>query len=595
VVLALVACGGGGRAPESPASRLTLQLSPESTVLIPDGTPASVEVTVTRLPANNRSVTLRALQLPEGVTAGIESPGTGNSGRIVFTAVPRQGQAGTHKVAITAEDGVLVGRADLELVVAVLARVGTSPEKRLELFMSTSFQPASWSDDFFVRHPEATEPLDALQPQHIRLQALELDIPLKTCRPNLEWNFQFLDRIVNPVFSVADNSPQFQIARGPDCMYEISGAGMRFRDPSYQEFAEYAANLVRYYNTSNGIEEGECVTSDPGGPCTSPSGYPITWWGIYNEPNINDLTPDEYVELYNTVVPAMQAVDPNIKFVAVELADFGTEPQRYMPTFIQKVTAQVDAVATHYYSSCNQRDSDQQLFDTIPYFAQHVSYIYSQLQSAGPPLADVPVWVTENNVNADFDKGGGISMCNGTPFVTDKRGSSAFFAAWRPTVFSQLAKAGARSLHHWGFAADAQYGEVDGWTAKPYLSYWVDYWLTRFLGYRIDTGQGAWILDLTVSDSRTVEILAAQKDADGSLVVMIANHAVRMTGDNNGPGAPRTVMIDLSDWGQFSSARLLTLDARTNIVTGPSAVSISPEARIPVTLDGYGVSFLELK
>ena len=69
-------------------------------------------------------------------------------------------------------------------------------------------------------------------------------------------------------------------------------------------------------------------------------------------------------------------------------------------------------------------------------------------------LAAVPVWVTENNVNADFDKGGGISACNGTPFVTDLRGSSAFFAAWRPYVFSQLGKAGIEALYHWDFDAD---------------------------------------------------------------------------------------------------------------------------------------------
>ena len=41
-----------------------------------------------------------------------------------------------------------------------------------------------------------------------------------------------------------------------------------------------------------------------------------------------------------------------------------------------------------------------------------------------PALANVPIWVTENNVNADFDGGGGISACNGTPFVSDHRGSS---------------------------------------------------------------------------------------------------------------------------------------------------------------------------
>ena len=70
--------------------------------------------------------------------------------------------------------------------------------------------------------------------------------------------------------------------------------------------------------------------------------------------------------------------------------------------------------------------------------------------------------MTENNVNADYDKGGGISACNGTEFVLDQRGSSAFFAAWRPYVFSQFGKAGAQALYHWDFDADAELHEPIG-------------------------------------------------------------------------------------------------------------------------------------
>ena len=55
-----------------------------------------------------------------------------------------------------------------------------------------------------------------------------------------------------------------------------------------------------------------------------------------------------------------------------------------------------------------------------------------------------------------------MSACNaGQTFVTDQRGSSPFFAAWRPYVFSQLGKAGVQALYHWDFDADKQFGEVD--------------------------------------------------------------------------------------------------------------------------------------
>jgi len=78
-------------------------------------------------------------------------------------------------------------------------------------------------------------------------------------------------------------------------------------------------------------------------------------------------------------------------------------------------------VATHFYSSCNQHDTDAQLLATIPGFATDVRYIRSQL-ATNPVLASVPVWITENNVNADYAVGNNMSNCNpGQRFVDDTR------------------------------------------------------------------------------------------------------------------------------------------------------------------------------
>ena len=71
---------------------------------------------------------------------------------------------------------------------------------------------------------------------------------------------------------------------------------------NYDAFAAMSANLVEYYNTG-GFDVG-------GAHFQSPSPYPITWWGIFNEPNGNGLTPQDYVNLYNTMVPAMAQADP---------------------------------------------------------------------------------------------------------------------------------------------------------------------------------------------------------------------------------------------------------------------------------------------
>ena len=458
----------------------------------------------------------------------------------------------------------------------VQIQVANTVTGRFSLAMSTSFQPAEWDYQFFASNPAATTTLGNLLPQHIRLQGVSQGVPQTSATT---WDFSILDAITQPVLSVGDHSPEFQIAAAPPFRYDSNG---NFIDTTYGQFADYTKNLVRYYNTGG--------FTAPDGNHVSPSPYPVIWWGIYNEPNFNNVDSTQYTNLYNVVVPAMQTVDPSIKFAAVELGDYSGLAQTYLPAFVSGVTAQVDVLATHFYSSCNQSDSDETVFSTVPRFTTEVQSIQAQLQT-NASLASVPVWVTENNVNADYADANGDSTCNpGQKFVTDQRGSSAFFAAWRPYVFSQLGKVGVQALYHWDFDADAQYGEVDYNTDGLQLSYWVDYWLARMFPFP----PGANLLQSTNSDEGEVEVLSVQ-NPDGSIVIMLSNHALNSTADNNGPGAPRTIAIDVSALGSFQSGSLLTIDANTSVTSGPAAASVTPSPQMTVVLNGYGVAFLTLK
>jgi hypothetical protein len=451
--------------------------------------------------------------------------------------------------------------------------------------MSTSFQPAEWDYTLFQSFPGLSATLQNLQSRHIRLQGVSQGVPQGAAMSaSATWDFSILDAIVQPVLSVGDHSPEFQIAKAPPFMYANNDSSATFQDLTFQQFAGYAQNLVQYYSAGGFSFNGQTYAS-PSYPADT-----ITWWGIYNEPNINNnLTPQQYVQMYNTLVPAMQAVDPSLKFAALELADFSGQVQTWVPPFVDGVTAQVDVMATHFYSTCNQMDTDATVFATIPGFVSDVQLFYSQM-ATNPGLAQVPVWVTENNVNADYDAGNNMSACNpGQTFVTDARGSSAFFAAWRPYVFSQLGKAGVRALYHWDFGADPQFGEVNATTGQTQLSYWVDYWLDR----TFPSSPGSSLLEYTDTDAADVEVLPVM-NGDGSVVVMLANHAVPTPDDNNGPGAPRSILIDVSALGAFSSASLLTIDASTSALTGPSPSSVSPAGQMTVSFSGYGVEFLTL-
>ncbi|MGP0070917.1 MAG: hypothetical protein ACLPWF_03150 [Bryobacteraceae bacterium] len=456
---------------------------------------------------------------------------------------------------------------------------------RLRVAMSTNLQLVNYSAQFFDQTPQALPVLNALQPRHTRVQVVPGSNPLISAGI---WDFSQLDAFLPPIQSSGDHSPELQIAGAPSFMNDANGDLL---PSNYGAFAALSANLVQYYNTG-GFDVG-------GTHFQSPSPYPITWWGIFNEPNGNGLTPQDYVNLYNTVVPAMAQADPSIKFAAVELSDWAPDAESFLPAFVSGVTAPVDALATHLYSTCNQQTLDDTIFPTVLKMATEVSYIVSEL-ATNPNLAFVPVWVTENNVNADYAVGNGLSACNGTPFVLDPRGTSAFFAAWRSLVFELLGQAGAQALYHWDFSSNAQFGETDS-SANPYLSYWVDYYLSHWLpsppGQEIlqvsASGCCLWITHtggLNGLDTHTM----ALRNPDGSVVILMSNHAVqKIFTDNNGTGVLRTFALDLSALGTFTSATLVTLDAATP-PGGPELQSLMPSAQMQVTIPGYGVALLRL-
>jgi uncharacterized protein (TIGR03437 family) len=475
---------------------------------------------------------------------------------------------------------------------------------RLQLAMSTSFQLASYNEQFFSAAPDAATQLTGLYPWHTRSQVVSDGIPLTA--PDT-WDFTVLNTMLAPIQSAGDHSPEFQIGTAPAFLSDANGDILPASIPA---FAQMSANLVRYYNTGGFTDNGQHYQS--------PTPYPVTWWGIFNEPDINNVTAVEYVTLYNAAVPPMAQADPSIKFVAVELSGYA---ETYLPTFVAGVTAPVDVVAKHFYSTCDQTTYDQSLFATVPGFASEVQTMYA-LMAVNPVLANVPVWITENNVNADYDAGNGISACNAPKmFVLDLRGSSPFFAAWRSLVFEQLGEAGAQALYHWSFGADQQFGEIGSPSGNPpygqQLSYWVDYYLAHWLpsppGQDIlqttttgccapDTatgwaGSGGFLFDTQTMAARNV---------DGSVVILMSNYALQpvvatsangnstINFQNNGPGAPRTFALDLSALGSFTSATLVTLDASTALPGGPVPQTLTPAAQMQVTLPGYGAALLRL-
>jgi len=595
----LIGCPSGSGPVEGGGSQtldFTLTLSSSTVLALQDGTPAPVGAAIARSAGNTNSVTLATTGLPSGLQARFTQPGSGSAGTVTFVASGAT-PAGTYAVNIQAGDGGPTTSRSLTVVVGIVATVGSTVDLeqgvggKLQEALGVVFEPDSWRNYFL---PLDWDALEAMGTEVMSVHTVDY-IPMKANTGQAsDWDFTNLDANLLPALAVGNRSPQFVIVQAPPFLNspskDASGVQFIFNDANLQIFAQYCANLVRYYNTG-GFDWG-------GRHFQAPAGYRITWWQIFNEYNVNGLLPTQYIQLYNTIVPAMEAVDPSIKVTALALADFDyleTDPRNNLPWFVASpanggVNAQVDAATLHLYSSTHQTDSDATIFATIPRYTADIGYFYQQLRSR-PDLASVPVWVTESGVQADYQVGG-ISITTGLPFVLDLRGSDAFNAAWQPYLFSQIGKAGCQRLLHWSFSDDMQFGLINETNNFKYLSYWVENALLEKFPWDGATA-GPDILDLNATETSTVETLAT-RNSDGSVVVMMANHAVHAPSDNNGDGDPRTVIVDVSALGTFATATQLTIDGNTDTVNGPAEVAITPAARITVSLGGYGVTFVTL-
>lgn len=253
----MVGCPGEAPQPAPSPGPITISLSAGSITLLPDGTPASIDVTVQRPAGNTDAVTLSTTSAA-GIAAQVASPGTGDNGRVVFTA--QNAPPGQVSVSVVATEGAASTSASLVLDVAVMATVRAEANTeagfngKLQTFMATSFQPAEWDYEFFANHPGAATALENLQSQHIRLQPVSEAVPQKA---DQSWDFTMLDAIVGPVIQAVDKSPELQLATAPAWMNDSSGHLM---PAHFADFADYAASVVRYYNTTTGFKDSSGVT-----------------------------------------------------------------------------------------------------------------------------------------------------------------------------------------------------------------------------------------------------------------------------------------------------------------------------------------------
>jgi len=134
--------------------------------------------------------------------------------------------------------------------------------------------------------------------------------------------------------------------------------GTEFRDPSLKEVADYYARLVSWY-TKGGF------TDEYGQRHESGHHYKIDYWEVLNEVDSeHQMAPQTYTRVYDAIVSAVRAVDPQIKFVGLAL---GGEPPDYFEYFLNhknhKPGIPMDMISYHFYAG----PTPDQTQDTMQY------------------------------------------------------------------------------------------------------------------------------------------------------------------------------------------------------------------------------------
>jgi hypothetical protein len=162
----------------------------------------------------------------------------------------------------------------------------------------------------------------------------------------------------------------------PNQVYWKYTQGTELRDPTMKEAADYYARLLSWY-TKGGF------TDELGVFHSSGHHYKIAYWEVLNEIDFeHQWTPETYTRFYDAVTAAMLKVDPDLKFMALALAQPSKSPamfEYFLNPAHHRKGAPLDFITYHFYAgpSADQTIEDWQytFFDQEEGFLNTVRYV----------------------------------------------------------------------------------------------------------------------------------------------------------------------------------------------------------------------------
>jgi len=420
---------------------------------------------------------------------------------------------------------------------------------------------------------------NALAPPLVRINATTLGAAsvLPAGKRKGDWSFDNLNSIVNDV-RAANSDVLLTVAYAPEWMWDCASSDVR--DPTFGEFGDYMARLVAYFNRGRFVAEDGRELINPAGVANR-----IAYWELWNEPDQikgcppmgNQITPAEYVAMWNGAVPKMIAVDPTIKIIGPATSQAASaRGADYVPALMAGATRKPDAISFHGYGGWLNSQSDRFLFDGqgTGFGLDAVEQGVERVKAWAP---NTPVWITELNVDSAWDRDDPA----GRPWT-------GFGAAWGASAFRGLALAGADVILQYQFSHPdlRQFSLVDTHTGLPLLPYWRDFYLGRYFP------PGSVLLGSSTNVAG-VESLAARVPGSDTVHVLVVNRRAESDIAVGAPGRPAKVRIDVKDPRWIGAVTARVLDSTTPLETGPPAISFPTDEPIFISFPGYGAAFLE--
>jgi len=399
-----------------------------------------------------------------------------------------------------------------------------------------------------------------------KLAVAELDPPRDG---KTSWDFSLIDPMTidfleatkgHPVILNFSTIPEWMyktdkpVAYPPDAN-EVSWnyeQGAELRDASMKEVADYYARLLAWY-TQGGF------TDEFGKRHESGYHYSISHWEVLNEVDYeHSMTPESYTRLYDAIVEAMKAVQPDLKFVGLALASENNPGffEYFLDHKNHKLGVPLDFISYHFYASPT-RDQDLNAeqftyFDQADGFLKSVRYIEAIRKRLSP---ETKTTIDEIGV-IDAD-----DQTQGEPGHVTKPIPAAYWnlaGAMYAYVFGELAKMGidvAGESQLVGYPTQYPSVSMVDWNdGKPNARFWVLKLLHDAFGTgdKIveggDTPPNLYTLAFVTPNGEKRVLIINKRDRAATVSIAGAKGGeIRFVDQSSGFGPPKTAKLSSDD------------------------------------------------